>query len=218
MPCCGIPAWPHDKGDVMSLRGWGVVWLLALWLPGMASAETAYVSDKIQAGIRAQPVKDGPALKIVSTGTVLEVLERMAGFARVRDAEGTEGWIDAGVLTAELPARSQMEGLKSQLNTLKAQVDKAQASLAQETTKSADLARQLAEKTAQAEKPGVPAPSPAPVPEAAAAAGQPSTEHAWFSLGWSVFSFAMLVVGFFAGVAWLREVNRKKLGGMHLRI
>jgi hypothetical protein len=200
-----------------------VVWLLALWLPGMASAETAYVSDKIQAGIRAQPVKEGPALKIVSTGTVLEVLERMAGFARVRDAEGTEGWIDAGVLTAELPARSQMEGLKSQLNTLKAQVDKAQASLAQEAAKSADLARRLAEKTAQAETLGVQTPSPAPAPEAAPAEatpadGQPSTEHAWFSLGWSVFSFAMLIVGFFAGVTWLREVNRKKLGGMHLRI
>jgi hypothetical protein len=217
MPCCGIPVWPHDKGDMMSLRGSGVIWLLALWLPGSAAAETAYVSDKIQAGIRAQPVKEGPALKIVSTGTVLEVLERMAGFARVRDAEGTEGWIDAGVLTAELPARSQMEGLKSQLNTLKAQVDKAQASLVQETAKSADLARRLAEKTAQAETLSVQTPSPAPA-AATPADGQPSTEHAWFSLGWSVFSFAMLVVGFFAGVAWLREVNRKKLGGMHLRI
>ncbi len=205
----------------MSLRSLRVVWLLALWLPGMASAETAYVSDKIQAGIRAQPVKEGPALKVVSTGTVLEVLERMAGFARVRDAEGTEGWIDAGVLTAELPARSQMEGLKSQLNTLKSQVDKAQASLAQETAKSADLARQLAEKTAQTDKLSAQIPSPAPVPapvEAAPADQQPSAEYAWFSLGWSAFSFAMLIVGFFAGVTWLREVNRKKLGGMHLRI
>lgn len=203
----------------MSRRSLGVVCLLALWLPGLASAETAYVSDKIQAGIRAQPVKEGPALKIVSTGTVLEVLERMAGFARVRDAEGVEGWIDAGVLTAELPARTQMEGMKSQLNTLKAQVDKAQASLAQETAKSADLAKRLAEKTAQTEKLSVQIPSPTPAPiEVMPVDEQPSTERSWFSLGWSAFSFAMLVVGFFAGVTWLREVNRKKLGGMHLRI
>lgn len=212
----------------MSLRAVGVVLLLALWLPGVASAETAYVSDKILAGIRAQPNKEGPALKTVSTGTVLEVLERMAGFARVRDADGTEGWIDAGVLSAEPPARSQLEGLKSQLNTLKTQVDKAQATLAQETAKSAELSRKLTEKTAQAEKfasqIAQPTPAPqqvAPAPESSPAAqtdGQQLAENTWFSLGWSAFSFAMLVVGFFAGIAWLREVNRKKLGGMHLRI
>ncbi len=212
------------KGDVMSLRSIGIVLLLALWLPGIAWAETAYVSDKILAGIRAQPNKEGPPLKTVSTGTVLEVLERMAGFARVRDADGTEGWIDAGVLSAEPPARSQLEGLKDQLNTLKAQVDKAHATLSQETAKSAELARRLAEKTAQAEKfagqIAQPTPAPELLPDAQAtqADGQPSAENTWFSWGWSVFSFAMLVVGFFAGMTWLREVNRKKLGGMYLRI
>lgn len=39
-----------------------------------------------------------------------------------------------------------------------------------------------------------------------------------FSWLWLLFSFAMLITGFFAGVAWLRERNRKKLGGMHLRV
>lgn len=213
----------------MSLRGLGVVLLLTLWLPGMASAETAYVSDKIQAGIRVQPNKEGPALKTVSTGTVLEVLERMAGFARVRDADGTEGWIDAGVLSAEPPARSQLESLKGQLYTLKAEVDKAHTTLARETAKSAELARKLTEKTTQAEKfaSQIAQPTPAPqqvatpAPESPSAVqtdGQRLAENTWFSLGWSAFSFAMLVVGFFAGIAWLREVNRKKLGGMHLRI
>ncbi len=35
---------------------------------------------------------------------------------------------------------------------------------------------------------------------------------------WLGISFAMLIIGFAAGVIWLREVNRKKLGGMYLRI
>lgn len=216
----------------MSVRALGILILLALCLPRMASAETAYVTDKIQAGIRTQPTKEGPPLKIVSTGTVLEVLERMAGFARVRDAEGTEGWMDASVLSADPPARLQLEGLKSQVNTLKAQMDKAQAKLDQETAKSVELGKKLAEKTAQAEKLAgqIPAPTPipqqaiTPTPESAPAVSsssndaQAAPEYAWFSLGWCAFSFAMLVVGFFAGVTWLREVNRKKLGGMHLRI
>ncbi len=35
---------------------------------------------------------------------------------------------------------------------------------------------------------------------------------------WLGISFAMLIIGFAAGVIWLREVNRKRLGGMYLRI
>ncbi len=41
---------------------------------------------------------------------------------------------------------------------------------------------------------------------------------AGFNWLWLLVSFAMLIIGFWAGVAWLREHNRKKLGGMHLRI
>ena len=213
----------------MSLRGIGVVVLLALWLQGMASAETVYVTDKIQAGIRAQPSKEGPALKVVASGAVLEVLERMTGFARVRDADGTEGWIVTSVLSEEPPARSQLEGLKSQLTALKSQVDKANAALAQESARSAELAKRLADTAAQSEKATgqippltpVPLPGATPVPEPSPVAQsdrRPSAENPWFSLGWSAVSFAMLIVGFFAGMLWLREVNRKKLGGMHLRI
>lgn len=38
------------------------------------------------------------------------------------------------------------------------------------------------------------------------------------SLGWLALSFAMLLIGFGVGVWWLRERNRKRLGGMYLRV
>lgn len=212
---------------MMALKALLMMSLLALGLPGAAYAETAYVSDRIQAGMRPQPGREGPPLKTLSTGAVLEVLERVTGYARVRDAEGTEGWMDAGILSVEPPARSQLEGMKSQLSVLKAQVDKAQASLAQEAAKSAQLARRLEEKTAREGMAGeavAPSQSPAMPPATPPSAlpapsdGRSMAKHPWFSPGWGAFSFAMLVVGFFAGVLWLREVNRKKLGGLHLRI
>lgn len=46
----------------------------------------------------------------------------------------------------------------------------------------------------------------------------PCAESAAFAYGWLALSFAMLILGFVAGVVWLRERNRKKLGGMYLRI
>jgi len=61
------------------------------------------------------------------------------------------------------------------------------------------------------------------IPEAPAADARPSfpppcAETAGFTYGWLALSFAMLILGFVAGVVWLRERNRKKLGGMYLRI
>ena len=39
-----------------------------------------------------------------------------------------------------------------------------------------------------------------------------------FSWLWLLISFAMLGIGFWAGVAWLQRRHRKRLGGMHLRV
>jgi len=39
-----------------------------------------------------------------------------------------------------------------------------------------------------------------------------------FSLAWLIVSFAMLIIGFVAGVIWVRESIRKRMGGMYLRV
>ena len=213
------------------------IMMLSLFLVLPAHAETAYVTDKLYAGLRPQPDKETVPLKTVSTGALLEVLERRGNFTRVRDTEGVEGWIDSSVLATEPPARLQLDNLKKQQDSLKAQLDKAAAALSQEAARSAGLAKKLAEKTGDAEKAAelaaardaalqaaseaaaeqakqpVAAPEASPFPASQEAGGD-----GWFSPGWMAFSFAMLIIGFFAGVVWLREVNRRKLGGMYLRI
>jgi SH3 domain protein len=221
----------------MSTRKITAVVALFLLLPLLARAETAYVTDKLYAGLRPQPDKETVPLKTVSTGAVLEVLGRQGNFARVRDAEGVEGWIDNSVLATEPPARLQLDNLKKQQDSLKAQLDKTSAALSQETARAADLAKKLAEKTGDAEKAaeqiaaheaalqaadqaaGENTAQPAADPETPpVSVAQETGSSGWFSLGWMAFSFAMLVVGFFAGVVWLRESNRRKMGGMYLRI
>ena len=217
----------------MSIKIITVIVLLSLFVAPSAHAETAYVTDKLYAGLRPQPDKETVPLKTVSTGALLEVLERRGNFTRVRDAEGVEGWIDSTVLATEPPARVQLDSLKKQQDGLKAQVDKAAAALSQEAARSAELAKKLAEKTGDAEKAmELAATRDAALQAAAASAAEPAVapetpppaaSHAadsgtWFSPGWMAFSFAMLIIGFFAGVVWLREVNRRKLGGMYLRI
>lgn len=203
----------------MSIRGVSIV-LLLLGLSGLAAAETVYVMDKAQAGLRTLPNKEMLPLKTVSSGAALEVLEREPNFIRVRDADGAEGWVEANLLSAELPAAGQGEGQKALIASLNGQLTKVRASLAQETAKNADLAQKLAEKTAQIEKYAAENTQRATAvlpTDAAPAATNEQNDDTW-SLGWMAFSFAMLILGFFAGVIWLREANRKKLGGMYLRI
>jgi len=159
--------------------------LAALPLP--AAAERAYVTDKLTLGLRSGPAANAPVVATVTSGMELQVLERGGGQARVRDARGLEGWIDAQLLVPEPPAPIQWDRLKAELAQAKAE----------------RLETQLAV---------------ASVPENSAPAPNPPAPAAPFDYGWPALSFAMLMVGFAAGVVWLRERNRKKLGGRYLRI
>ena len=67
--------------------------VLALWLiTPLAAAETVYVSDRLQAGLCA--ARDGNVVKPIESGAMLEVLERDERFVRVRDKQGSDGWLE----------------------------------------------------------------------------------------------------------------------------
>lgn len=185
-----------------------------------AAAETLYVIDRIYVALRDAPAEAAAALKTLETGVALEVLERAGSFVRVRDAQGAEGWMEARYLSAEPPARHQLAALREELARVRAELAQArsrlepmEAALAQEKrSKDAAIADLRAEK-ARAEQladklKAAAAPAAAPPPEGSSG----------FSFLWLAVSFAMLGIGFALGVFWLREHNRKKLGGMYLRI
>jgi len=69
-------------------------------------ASTAHVTDKLVAGVYAEPGTEGSPLRLVSSGTPLEVLSRRDGYAQVRLADDTQGWIDASYVTDEKPAKA----------------------------------------------------------------------------------------------------------------
>jgi len=174
-----------------------------------AWAETAYVSERLPIALRAAFAEGSPVVKVVEGGTPLEVLERADKFARVRDNQGAEGWIEARFLSAAPPARPVLERTQAELAKAakdlaeaNARVKQLEAAVAQQSAHSAELA-----KTVEQAKVQTPAEAAAPAPEAA--------DFPW---GWLVLAFAMLGFGFGAGVVWVRERNRKKLGGMYLRI
>lgn len=178
-----------------------------------ASAETLYVTERLQTPLRTAFAEGSPVVKIIDGGAQLEVLERAERFARVRDAQGTEGWIEARLLVNAPPARPQLERTQTELAKVRAEATAAQArigqleaKLSQEAARGAELAQTVEQTKAEANQ----APNSQSAPAMA--------DDMDFSWGWLVLAFAMLWVGFGAGVVWLRERNRKRMGGMYLRI
>lgn len=193
-----------------------LVMTVCFLIPVLARAESAYVSERLNIPVYAAPA-EGAAVRTLEAGATLEVLERQERFARVRDAQGQEGWIDIRYLSAAAPARARIGKLQDDFNRLRAQLSETQTklkaavdTLGQQSGRTEELNRQLAAAQATASKPA-PVAEPAAVPK-------PATTDGGFSWGWLGFAFAMLILGFVAGLFWLRESIRRRSGGMYLRV
>jgi uncharacterized protein YgiM (DUF1202 family) len=183
-------------------RAIGIVILAAAF---SANAETLYVTERLPVALRAAFADGSPVVKTIDGGAALEVLERADRFARVRDAQGTEGWIESRLLVATPPARAQLERAQADLAKARADLAAAQTRVGQlEAARGTDSERGAEQTKAGANPP--------------ATASAPLVDDGDFPWGWLVLAFAMLWLGFGAGVVWLRERHRKKLGGMYLRV
>ena len=102
------------------------IWALCLWLLPTVVAwpqETLYVTDVVQLGMhRAEDASDEPFRSLVS-GASVTVLESAGDHARVRTADGEEGWVRSSELTADPPARARLAGLEARVAELDVTVD-----------------------------------------------------------------------------------------------
>lgn len=75
-------------------------------------ADTVFVIDKLLVGIHANKDADSAIVKIVPTGTPLELIERAGDVANVREPAGASGWLDSAYLSTEPPARVRLAELE----------------------------------------------------------------------------------------------------------
>jgi len=101
--------------------------LAALLLTGLqatAQAQPRYVTDEFEVNLRTGTSNAHAILRLLPSGTPLEVLENDAdsGYTRVRTAGGVEGWVLTRYLTAQPPARERLEALQARTQAAEAQV------------------------------------------------------------------------------------------------
>jgi SH3 domain protein len=73
------------------------------FMPVNLQAETVYITDSLFIGLHKERSIDSEILKILPTGTALEVISRDGDFVNVRDAEGVTGWISGNYLISNNP-------------------------------------------------------------------------------------------------------------------
>ncbi|MGH8511944.1 MAG: TIGR04211 family SH3 domain-containing protein [Gammaproteobacteria bacterium] len=105
------------------LRVTSLAILLTLESPHLF-AEQAYVIDRLLIGIHKDKDLESEIIKVLPTGTKLEVLKREAGLAQIKGPEGITGWVDAGYLMPERPARVVADALDKQNKQLDAEIKK----------------------------------------------------------------------------------------------
>jgi SH3 domain protein len=88
-------------------------------------AESVYITDKLEAGLHEDKSVDSPILKIVATGTRLEIVKREDLLSYVRDANGITGWINNQYLMANAPDTASLKTLQTRMKSLETRLSEA---------------------------------------------------------------------------------------------
>lgn len=118
--------------------------LLLLSAPTWAGP-TRYVTDDLQVVVRTGASNGHRIIKMLDTGTPVEVLEDSAGWSRIRTREGLEGWLESRFIVNTPGARARLEVATNSLTQLKQALQESKQSLAEQSQKLAAAQAQVAE-------------------------------------------------------------------------
>jgi SH3 domain protein len=96
-----------------------VVACAALVVPAASlHAKTMYVRDWIVVTVRAVPLDTSQSLGTVQTNDVVEVLEEVEGWSRIRAKTGVEGWVAGRFLSVNPPKNLYVKQLEAKVKAL----------------------------------------------------------------------------------------------------
>lgn len=131
-------------------------WPLAAAAQTHVQPGTMYVSDQLRITVRTGQGNQHRIIKTLKSGDKVEVLEATdTGYAFVRTADGTEGWVRSQYLVAEPIARDRLAAAKARLERLGQRVATLRENLAEVKAERARLQQEnaaLTRKVAALEK------------------------------------------------------------------
>ncbi len=184
-------------------------------LPVLAAAETGYVTDRLMLGLhKAENTSDRP-FRSLESGTEFEVLSRDRLYARVRLADGTEGYVKAAYVVYEPPAKLIVNQTQAEVERLTTELEEAKAEFAEPAAVIDSLKEQTAALTSELQT------AQQRVEDLAEANEnfQSRAERYQYSLPYTWVGGAIavcLVTGFLGGLWWVDHRIRKRHGGIRI--
>jgi len=188
--------------------------VLAL-VPLLAAAETAYVTDTLQLGLhRASDTSDRP-FRSLDSGQELEILSRTTYYANVELPDGTQGWVKAGFLVNNKPAklivaetRAEADGLAADLEELRSAFAAPAATIDALNQQVADLQKRLDDSDAKVVELGE---------QNTSLQNRQSQYKNSMPLQWVAGAVALcLIGGFLFGLWWVDQRSRRRHGGIRI--
>lgn len=185
-----------------------------------ATAQTYYVTERLELGVFAQPTLDGDRIALLHSADAVEVIGREGNAVMVRLGDGSEGWINASYLDSDPPLASRLETLTAENDRLRAAA-RAETGAGTELKnlqgRNAELEKQLA--SARREVDALQAKSAAPLAkrddEVPVETVRPaSNERAYLVVGVITSIALALALGFWWGYRTLEQRVRRKYGGL----
>lgn len=104
------------------------LWLLLL--PLAAFGETAYVTDTLRLGLhQAADTSDRP-FRNLESGQAMEVLSRTQYYAHVQLPDGTQGYVKAGFLVSDKPAKLVVAETQAEIDRLTSELEETRQAFA----------------------------------------------------------------------------------------
>ncbi len=188
---------------------------LGLAMPAALTAQTAYVTDNLRLGLhQAEDTSDRP-FQTLESGQELEILSRSRLYARVRLPDGTEGWVKAGYLVDDKPAKLVVEQTREELARVQKELTDTREAFSGSAGRIAELERQTSEQSAE-------------LGEVRAELSELREENDGFRSRMSLYQFSLpwpmvlgaaavaLVLGFVGGMWWIDWRSRRRHGGFRI--
>lgn len=90
---------------------------------GIVCAETQYVSDELIITMREGMGSEYKIIKMLKTGTALEIIEESEPYLKVRTESGSEGWVLKQYVTEETPKPVIIADLEKRIDRLNAEIE-----------------------------------------------------------------------------------------------
>jgi SH3 domain protein len=104
-----------------------IIFLLILFpfalMSGIVCAETQYVSDQLVITMREGRGNEYKIIKMLKTGTPLEIIDEGEKYLKVRTEDGSEGWVLKQYVTKDIPKPEIIAGLEKEIDLLNTRIE-----------------------------------------------------------------------------------------------